>query len=224
MEPRSPAERIAGAVAVAADSLVGPGDWLDGAQRRRAWVEARDARTNELDNARRQAISPNAVAGGHEGNDELAAAAMEVVHRVASDPGRLSRSWADSMIEVLGDAVYTELVGITATAAALDMFAWATSGADLEIGAAVAGKAAQVRPDDVGDIGAWVPQTIGGVRANVSRSLSLVPATNIAWIGLVDALYSRGADFVDLSWTRALSRPQVELVAARTTAELECFY
>jgi len=52
-----------------------------------------------------------------------------------------------------------------------------------------------------------------------------VPVTNRAWRGLSNGLYSRGEGFMDLRWDdRALNRPQAELVAARTTAELECFY
>ena len=212
------------ALAQAAASLAAPGDWLTGAQRRAATLEARDARSNELDEARRRAISPNAVEGQHGATAELPAEAVEVVHRIASDPGRLSRAWADEMIAVLGEETYTELVGIAACTAVLDMFAWAMHGGDAEISAAVEGEPSRVRPDGVGDVGAWVSQSTAPGNANVSRSLSLVPVTNSAWVALVQAMYSRGAEFANLTWDRALSRPQVELVAARTTAELECFY
>ncbi|MCH9804872.1 hypothetical protein K0U73_13875 [bacterium] len=217
-------ELITAALDDAAESLVGPGDWLTGSQRRAAALEARDARTNELDQQRRDALSPNAVPGGHEATAELQAEAVEVIHRVASDPGRLTQVWADEMMTVLGEETYTELVGIAACTAVLDMFAWAMTGDDGQLGDNTAGSPANERPDDVGDVGAWVSQTTGTGMANVSRSLSLVPVTNRAWVGLVQALYSRGPEFLDLSWDRALSRPQVELVAARTTAELECFY
>ena len=217
-------ELITAALDDAAESLVGPGDWLTGSQRRAAALEARDARTNELDQQRRDALSPNAGPGGHEATAELQAEAVEVIHRVASDPGRLTQVWADEMMTVLGEETYTELVGIAACTAVLDMFAWAMTGDDGQLGDNTAGSPANERPDDVGDVGAWVSQTTGTGMANVSRSLSLVPVTNRAWVGLVQALYSRGPEFLDLSWDRALSRPQVELVAARTTAELECFY
>ena len=217
-------ELITAALDDAAESLVGPGDWLTGSQRRAAALEARDARTNELDQQRRDALSPNAVPGGHEATAELQAEAVEVIHRVASDPGRLTQVWADEKMTVLGEETYTELVGIAACTAVLDMFAWTMTGDDSQLGDDAAGSPAKERPDDVGDVGAWVSQTTGTGMANVSRSLSLVPVTNRAWVGLVQALYSRGAEFLDLSWDRALSRPQVELVAARTTAELECFY
>lgn len=215
---------IEAAVDRASQSLVAAGDWLTGEQRRAGWLEARDARTNELDAERRRAISPHAVAGSHSGSELLPAAAVEVVHRIASDPGRLTRQWADEAMVELNDATYTELVGIAATSAVVDMYRWAVDGADEQISDALAGPPAQVRPDSVGPVGAWVHQTVGDTTANVSRSLSLVPVTNGPWVGLVDALYSRGPGFFDLSWDRALSRPQVELVAARTTAELECFY
>jgi len=203
------------AVTDVAASLVAPGDWLTGVQRAGAVREARDARVNPLDLARRAALSPAMVEGSHAATDELVAEAVEVLHRVASDPGRLTRSWADEMIAVLGEEVYVELVGIAASTAAIDLFAWMTSGTDARLG--------EPAPGDPADVGAWVSQSLGTSMANVSRSLSLVPVTNTAFVDLVQALYSR-AEFPSLTWNRALSRPQVELVAARTTAELECFY
>lgn len=220
----NPHDLITQAIATASGSLVAPGDWMTGTQRRAAALEVRDSRTNELDQQRRQAISPMAVDGSHQATAELAAEAVEVLHRIGSDPGRLTRTWAEKMMATLGEEVYTELVGIAACTAALDMFAWATSDEDAPFAAAEPGEPSRQRPDDVGEVGAWVSQTTGTGMANVSRSLSLVPVTNSAWVGLVQALYSRGAEFLDMEWDRALSRPQVELVAARTTAELECFY
>ena len=208
-------------------SLAAAGDWLTGEQRLAAALEARDARTNELDLARRNALSPNAVSGKHRATEHLPEEAVEVLHRIASDPGRLTRDWANDMIAALGEEVYTELVGIAAKTALLDMFAWAMSDSDATFrtsGDPDRGEPARHRPQTVGDVGAWVAQSTGSGMANVSRSLSLVPVTNQAWVGLVQALYSRGDGFLDLEWKRGLSRPQVELVAARTTAELECFY
>jgi len=204
--------------------LAQPGDWLTGAQRVAVWAEARDAATNPLDRARREAISPAAVDGHHPASPELAAAAVEVVHRVASDPGRLTRSWAAEAMAELGEEAYTELVGVTAMACALDRFGVALGRPERSRPSPVGGEPARVRPDDVGDVGAWVAQTVDKARANVSRALSLVPRTNRAWRLLVDSHYSRGAEFYRLVWDRALSRPQVELLAARTTSLHECFY
>ena len=217
-------ELFAGIHRQATAALAGPGDWLTGAQRLDAWREYRDSRTNLLDRARLEALSPAAVDGAHGPTEHLPAAAVEVVHRVASDPGRLTRAWADASIAELGEETYTELVGVTAIASVLDHFDEAIHGSVPDLPEPVLGDPARVRPDDVGIVGAWVAQTIDKTRANVSRTLSLVPETNSTWRILVDSHYSRGAEFFSVDWTRALSRPQVELVAARITALNECFY
>ena len=206
------------------DAVAGPGDHLTGAQRVGVWREARSARDHRLDAARRAALSPHAVTGTHPATAELPAAAVEVVHRVASDPGRLTRTWAEEQIAVLGEETYTELVGVTAIVTTIDVYRRAMGLPEAPLPAARTGEPARVRPDDVGDVGAWVSQTVGPTRANVSRTLSLVPETNAVWRGLVDSHYSRGPEFLNLTWPFALSRPQTELVATRTTMLNECFY
>jgi len=201
-----------------------PGDWLTGEQRVEAWRHSRAAETDELDRRRRAAISPFAVVGEHQCTDLLSAAAVEVVHRVASDPGRLTRSWADPLIDSLGEEIYTELVGVVAIARVIDRFSDALGEPRPDLPMPQPGEPARVRPDGVGDIGAWVSQTDGTTVANVSRTLSLVPVTNEPWRDLVTTHYSRGAEFMDAVWERPLTRPQVELVASRTTSWNECFY
>ena len=206
------------------DEVAEPGDWLTGRERIAVWEQVRDSHTNPLDRARREALSPNAVAGEHPATAELSAAAVEVVHRVASDPGRLTRGWAEQNIAALGEESYTELVGVTAIVTVLDRFDRAMGRPERPLPEPAGGEPARLRPDDVGHVGAWVSQSTGATRANVSRTLSLVPITNRSWRQLVDSHYSRGAEFMNLRWEFALSRPQTELVAARTTALSECFY
>ncbi|MDH3683123.1 MAG: hypothetical protein OEV40_24615 [Acidimicrobiia bacterium] len=208
----------------AAERLAEPGDWLTGLQRIAAWNEVRDAAANPLDEARQRAVSPFAVAGKHEATDHLGSTAVEVVHRVATDPGRLTRAWAERAIAELGEETYTELVGVTAIATIIDRFDLITSNSLRPLPMPVGGRPARIRPDDVGDVGAWVSQAVDKTRANVSRALTLVPRTQSAWRPLVDSHYSRGPEFLTLVWDRAMSRPQVELIAARTTALNECFY
>jgi len=208
--------------AIAATAVAG--DWLTGAQRVDAWRHARDAISNPLDLARRASLSPFSVDGAHAASDELTEAAVDVVHRVATDPGRLTRNWADEQIAVLGEETYTELVGLVAITSVIDSFHRAMGRPLPLVPAPRPGEPTRVRPEGVGDIGAWVSQTTGATRANVSRTLSLVPVTNDAWRELVDSHYSRGAEFMDSVWQRPLTRPQVELVASRTTGLNECFY
>ncbi len=207
----------------AVELLSGPGDWYSGAARMAAWREVRDAADNELDHARKLALTPFGVDGAHVANEELNATEVDVVHRVASDSGRLSRAWADGVIEEISEERYTELVGLAACFAALDTFDRVMGREPTPIPEPTGGEPTRRRPDGMGDVGAWVSQTDGPSMANVSRAISLVPETDTAWRGIVLSHYSRDG-FDDLSWERALSRPQVELIAARTTAHLECFY
>lgn len=74
----------------AVEAIAQPGDWLTGHERIAVWREVPDSRTNPLDQTRREALSPNAVDGEHPATAGLSASAMEVVHRTASDPGRLT--------------------------------------------------------------------------------------------------------------------------------------
>ena len=205
-------------------ALAEPGDWLTGAQRVDVWRQVRDSATNELDQARRAALSPNSVTGAHPPTDDLAAAAVEVAHRVGSDPGRLTRAWAAEHIDELGEETYTELVGVTAIATVIDRFHAAMGEPTPVLPVPQPGEPRRVRPDGVGDVGAWVSQSSAPTTANVSRTLSLVPQTNATWRSLVDSHYSRGIEFLDAVWSRALPRPAVELVATRTTGLNECFY
>ena len=222
--PMSAASSIRASQQAAVASIAAPGDWLTGAQRVEAWHHARAATTDDLDQRRRNAISPFAAEGEHEGTDLLAEAAVEVVHRVASDPGRLTRAWADPLIASLGEESYTELVGVVAITAVVDRFHVAMGEPRPELPTPLPGDPSRARPDGVGDVGAWVSQSTGPTTANVSRTLSLVPVTNATWRELVTTHYSRGAEFMEAVWSRPLTRPQVELVASRTTAWNECFY
>ncbi len=200
------------------------GDWLTAAERVAVWREVRDAATNELDRRRAAALSPNAVEGRHPASGPLSAVDVEVVHRIATDPGRLTRSWAEAAMAEIGEERYTELVGVTAIVTVLDTFARAMGWPAPELPDPVAGAPTRVRPEGMGDTGAWVSQVVEKTRANVTRTLTLVPVTNGTWRTLVDSHYTRGPQFFDLAWSRPLSRPQVELVAARTTVAQQCFY
>ncbi len=187
--------------------LAGPGDWWDGAARRAIIEEARAAN-----------------GGGPTGRRALPAAAVEVIDRVVNDSGRLTHRWADAQIAVLGDGPYAEIVGVTAIVTALDVTTRAIGDRPLELLAPHDGAPAAERPDGMGDVGAWIPMTEEKALANVSRALSLVPRTNATWRALVTESYSRGPQMLELTWERALTRPQIELVAAQVSLLQECFY
>jgi hypothetical protein len=154
----------------------------------------------------------------------LPAAAVEVIHRAVNSSDRLTRPWAEVQIGDLGDAPYAEVVGVTAIIEALDVYARSIGDPPHDLLPPVDGTPPAERPDGVGDVGAWIAMTESKVLANVSRALSLVPRTNATWRTLVAASYSRGPEMLELTWQRALTRPQTELIAAQVSKLQECFY
>ena len=203
--------------------LASVGDWWDAPTRRAVLEEARAARSCQLCEARSGTLSPEAT-GAHGSCGLLSAASVEVIHRVVNDSGRLTRRWADAQIAAVGDAGYAELVAVTAIIVAIDEYARSIGVAPPELREPLDGAPARERPTGLGDVGAWIPMTERKVLANVSRALSLVPLTNTTWRTLINDSYSRGPQMLALTWERALSRPQVELLAARVSQLNECFY
>ena len=60
---------------------------------------------------------------------------------------------------------------------------------------------------------------------NVARALSLVPSQNTMFFRLAMAMYGGPQNFFELVWDGGpLTRPQVELLAARVSSVNECFY
>jgi len=148
----------------------------------------------------------------------------DTVERVAVEAGTITRDWAAAVIEALGDAAFAELVAVCATVTPIDR-ACDLLGRRIEpLPEPVAGEPTGERADETIDIGAYLPAAAGFPGANVARSLSVAPTANMTRLRVVRALYS-GDRFGDLRWDDgALSRPQVELIAARTSALNECFY
>lgn len=205
--------------------LATAGDWWDGASRRAMMDEARAARHCALCREHWPDHESRATATGrHAGSAVLPASAVEVIHRVVNCSGRLTRNWAEVQIADVGDAEYAEIVGVTAIITALDVYSRSIGDSPHELLPTVGGPPSAERPDDVGDVGAWIAMTEEKVMANVSRALSLVPRTNRTWRALVNESYSRGAQMLDLTWDRALTRPQIELIAAEVSKLQECFY
>jgi len=63
---------------------------------------------------------------------------------------------------------------------------------------------------------------VGG--ASIVQALSAVPSEAEAQEDMHGPLYLTYAQMQDLQFVRGLTRPQMELVAARTSALNECFY
>ena len=111
---------LAEAQATAWREIGRPGTWWTGPERVAIAAEVRHAPGCALCTARKLALSPNAVGGDHSAITDLPAAAIEAVHRAATDSGRLGEGWYRGL--GLDDERYVELIGVLAVVVAVDTF------------------------------------------------------------------------------------------------------
>src|SRR4029434_44352 len=78
--------------------LASPGAWWTGAECVAIAAEVRQARHCPLCQARREALTPAAGESEHDHGGALPDTAVEVIHRVVTDPGRLSRKWCKDIL------------------------------------------------------------------------------------------------------------------------------
>ena len=159
------------------------------------------------------------------GPDGLSPLIHEVVRRLSVDAGRITRDWATAVIERTGVGHYVETVALVVQTVPVDMLCDLLGRPRQDLPVPGTGEPSRVVPDGLGQEGAFVPWAVDGWSGpNVARALSFVPEDNSLRMGIVTSMYS-GRHFEEMVWShRSLSRPQVELVAARTSAVNECFY
>jgi alkylhydroperoxidase family enzyme len=161
---------------------------------------------------------------------------VDVIHRLRTDPGRLSRRWFDTVrADGLAEGEYVEAVGIVAMTAGIDAFCRALGMAPLPLPAALPGAPSGHRPEGLTSGIAWVdllePDNAGGEDAdlyagagfvpNIMRALSSIPQHVRVLRQWSDANY---VALSDMTARRAIDRQQIELVAARVSALNGCFY
>jgi hypothetical protein len=202
--------------------LAEPGGSWTGAEKVAMAAVARAAASRPLWDRRPSTIDhlPTVASAG----EDLSPLVVDTVERVTAEAGEIRREWAEAVIAALGDAAYAELVAVVATVVPIDR-AGALLGRPIEpLPHPRPGDPTGERAEATIDIGAFLPAAAGFEGANIARSLSVAPTANAMRLRIVRALYS-GTRFDQLRWDDgALSRPQVELVAARTSALNECFY
>jgi hypothetical protein len=219
-----------------------PGSFWSGAERIAIATEVRHARTCAFCAINRKAVSPFATDGRHESITDLPDSVVDVVHRMVTDQGRLTPSWYQGVQDSgVTKGQYVETVGVVANVTAVDTMHRGLGMPLPDPGAPVDGEPSEDCSADAEVSMAWVPtispkRVTGALRdfwfpdgkeyylAHVTRALSYVPAETIGWSTLGSKMYIGNpmADFV--SSPRAITRPQIELLAARTSAHNECFY
>src|SRR6516162_9434222 len=223
------------------------GAWFDGKTRLAIAAETRHAANCALCARRKESVSPYGIAGQHDTLGALPERLVEQIHRIVTDPGRLTRGWFDSlMASGTPDTEYVETVGVVATVVAIDTFCRAISAPVHPLPAPQNGAPHQRRPRTARQRGeAWVamihPKDLegeldsaeeqslasywGGVPANIRRALSLVPEEAYEWFRLVEVQYLPGKAMRDFANEyRAITHAQIELVAGRVSVLNQCFY
>jgi hypothetical protein len=219
------------------ERLAGPGAWWSGAERVAIAAEVRAARHCAVCSERKAALSPHARSRQHAASAGLPAAAVDAVHRVAVDPGRLTRAWYEKTLAAgLSEGHYVELIGVVVTVVNLDALHRGLGVAPEPLPDPRAGEPLRERPPAVREA-AWVPWLAmdspqarelfaGRPRVpNVARALSLVPEAVQQLAELSDAHYLPIDEVIDpRARVPALTRAQMELVAGRVSALNQCFY
>ncbi len=220
-------------------AIAAPGTWLNGEQRVAVAAEIRPARECAQCERIKAALSPHAVPGMLDSLGKLGAAQVELVHRVVSDPGRLSETWSQTVLaRGLSEGEYVEIVGLIAMVMMLDTCMRALGLPERALPAPKDGEATRYRPAGARKKAAWLPlvepedatEADGPMYPNpkagyIYRGLSLVPQSLRDYWSLANCHYMPG-EFVyqfDKS-IRAIRRPQVEIIAARVSALHQCVY
>ncbi|MEE8312526.1 MAG: alkylhydroperoxidase-related (seleno)protein [Candidatus Binatia bacterium] len=217
-----------------------PGTWWRGAERVAILEAARAARDCDLCTRRREALSPYTIDERHTAGPELSADLVDAVHRISTDPGRLSQRWYEELLAAGVTPEQTvEMVGLIGVLTIGDTLSRACGASRLAVlPFAVAGEPSREHAVGTTLAGAWVPMVdpdsaegelemiYGMVREqagfvfNVVRSLTAVPDAMRSFFGAFMPHYTTHGAVENAM----LTRPQMEVLAATTSGLNDCFY
>lgn len=219
-------------------AIAAPGTWLTGERRVAVAAEVRHARGCALCARLQAALSPN-VPGDHASLGTLQPAEVELVHRVVSDPGRLTEAWVRSVLaRGLSEGEYIEIIGVIAMVMMMETFERALGLPERALPEPQPGEPTRYRPSGAKKQAAWLalvepedampadgPMYPHPRVGYIYRALSLVPqAVRDYWaLAFEHYLPSEFVYKFDQS-IRAISRPQTEVLAARVSALHQCAY
>jgi hypothetical protein len=219
--------------------LASSGAWWTGAERVAIAAEVRHARHCALCQARKATLTPAAVAGQHDHLGALPEVAVDVIHRVVTDPGRLSRTWFQKTLDAgLSSEQYVELLGTLVALVSIDSFCRGIGVPLHPLPTPQPGAPSQYRPPGAVQEDAWVPMIPvaratgaeadlygGQAVGNVIRAMSLVPDEVRTLCDLSAVHYLPMGQVRDPSAAvGTLNRMQMELIAGRVSALRQCFY
>ena len=221
--------------------LAEPGTWWTGAERVAIAAEVRKAWICALCTDRKSALSVSAVDAQHDSDGVLPSTVVEMIHRITTDPGRLSKQWYEQLLASgLEDTHYIETLGVVVRTVSIDSFCRGLGIPPHPLPTPVPGAPSRRCPPQAQMGVAWVPMIPSGQETgpdadiywgrpagNVVRAMSLVPDEVRASLHvLLPAQYMEIPKVTDTTYSadRAISRAQIELLAARVSALNQCFY
>ena len=173
-------------------------------------------------------------------SDILPEAAVYAIQKLVADNANLNRDWYEEIVaaEGMSEDRYVELVAVVVHALSIDEFHRAL-GLELEpLPDPILGEPTRHRPPQATQRATWPPivpksglnpedaMFYGPLEwgANVISALSLIPE-NVRWLhDLSEGHYLSFAEMRMPDPLRSISRPQIELIAARVSVLNECFY
>jgi hypothetical protein len=225
--------------------LSSPGEWWTGAERVAMVKETRRGWDCLLCTRKKEALSPKSISENHSADPPLSHQVVEAIHRIVTDPSRLSEQWVlDLKQEGLGYPQIIELLGIVTTGIAMDYLFWGLGLEPPELPDPGSGNSTQGETQVLGFHTAWVPTVIpekakgrlkafyesaanpmGGV-AHIMQALSAAPETLLGFYDLAEVIYLPPGKVTNpgAETGRSISRPQIELLAATVSAANACQY
>lgn len=160
---------------------------------------------------------------GEELTDVLPPPLAEATSRIAASPATIrGTDVARWELDGLDPFAYVETIGIISRLMALDTASYGLGMPLRSLPEPHAGAATKEKPEDAAITTGWSP-TVGP--ASAPSSLTAVPPEAMAMFDLHGVLYATMDEMFEMQLERdGLTRPQIELVAARTSALNDCFY
>lgn len=143
--------------------------------------------------------------------------------RIAHEPATIDREFIDGLCDSgMRAAEYVEIIGLVSRLAAVDSFHRILGAEQPALPAAVDGEPSNDLNPMAQSGRSFVPMVRG---ASIIYALTLIPDEHEAMMDdFHDTLYLSTTQMQQPTSPRAITRPQIELLATLTSAENECFY
>jgi hypothetical protein len=230
-------ESLREAIAKEWDRLGHPGSWWNANERLAIAQEVRNVHDCLLCKKKKAALSPNSIKEMHEATERLSAHVVDVIHRIVSDNGRLTKTWFDHVKETgMNEGEYVELVGVIATTITIDTFSLSLNEPLLALPNRAEGKPSYEVPTGADYDMAWVKTILveqvedekitklyeqmkqrSGFVANIMKAMTLVPAEQLGFTTLMYNMYHTPTP-------QHIEKLQIETLATVVSSFNECFY